>query len=135
MSSKEIAELTISRDFNGHAFTFRKDGWFNMTKAATHFGKRLGNFWVAKDTIEYIEAVAKTTGNSLKSSQYVEALQGSHGGTWAHPKLATRFAQWLDVKAKQAPALPRIDMHAGKSLRRINTLGQLSTGYSPQHGG
>lgn len=42
--------------------------------------------------------------------------------------------RWLDVEAKQAPDLPRIDMHAGKSLRRINTLGQLSTGYSHRQG-
>jgi len=129
MSSKEIAELTISRDFNGHAFTFRKDGWFNMTKAAQHFGKEVKEFLRLPSTTAYAKSMAKAG-----ISHLYDAQRGRHGGTWAHPKLATRFAQWLDVKAKQAPTLPRIGMHAGKSLNGINTLGQLSTGYSHQHG-
>ena len=83
----------IIRDFNGFVFTFRADGWFNMTKAAQHFGKRLDNFLASPETREYLDAL-----KSLESREYVEANRGRYGGTWAHPKLAVPFARWLDVR-------------------------------------
>lgn len=43
----------ITREHNGAAFTFREDGYFNMTKAAQHFGKRLEDFWKMNETREY----------------------------------------------------------------------------------
>lgn len=103
-----------------------------MTKAAKHFGKRIQDFWDNKDTKEYTLALCKTI--HANQRELFMAKAGYNGGTWAHHKLAVFFARWLDMEAKQAPALPRIDMHAGKSLRRINTLGQLSTGYSHRQG-
>lgn len=84
----------ITRDYNGLAFTFREDGWFNMTKAANHFGKQLQNFWNSPETVEYRDALAKT----LNSNELVEARPGRYGGTWGHPKLAVFFARWLDVR-------------------------------------
>jgi hypothetical protein len=92
----------------GLTFTFREDGWFNMTKAAKHFGKVIGNFWVAKDTQAYIDAIQETTGNSLKSSEYLERSMGRNGGTWAHPKLAVFFARWLDVRFAVCTPLARL---------------------------
>lgn len=44
----------ITREHNGAAFTFREDGYFNMTKAAQHFGKRLTNFWALDEAREYM---------------------------------------------------------------------------------
>lgn len=84
----------ITRDFNGLAFSFRPDGWFNMTKAAAHFGKTLENFMRSPETLEYIEALS----NSVKNTEIKEARKGRYGGTWAHPKLAVFFARWLDVR-------------------------------------
>jgi hypothetical protein len=90
----------ITQTYNGLAFTFREDGWFNMTKAAKHFGKDLSNFWKSSDTLDYMHALAssvKTTDQEL-----VEAVPGNryivNRGTWAHPKLAVFFARWLDVR-------------------------------------
>lgn len=91
----------------------RPDGYFNMTKAAKEFGKLLTNFWSNEGTWIYIEALVKREGklhgipcSSLKTPEIerrkllkqvlVETSAGTHGGTWAHPRLATKFACWLD---------------------------------------
>lgn len=84
----------ITRDFIGHVFTFREDGYFNMTKAASIFEKDLSNFMRSPDAQEYIDALS----NSVDSGLLVQAKAGRYGGTWAHPKLAVFFARWLDVK-------------------------------------
>ena len=86
---------TLTRDFNGHAFVFREDGWFNMTKAAKHYGKQLQNFWNSPDTHAYLEALASLDSN-VAPADFFKAVRGQ--GTWAHPKLAVFFARWLDVK-------------------------------------
>jgi len=73
---------------------FREDGWFNMTKAAKLFGKRLQDFMDNKETKNYMAALTNANQRELteaKSGRY-------HGGTWAHPKLAVFFARWLDTK-------------------------------------
>jgi hypothetical protein len=94
-----------SRDFNGSPITFRADGWFNMTKAAAHFGKNLKEFWSNTGTSEYIHALGSVLLNGGNSPQlestkgrYVDTSRGRYGGTWAHPKLAVFFARWLDVR-------------------------------------
>ncbi len=82
----------IQREFQGQMFSFREDGYFNMTEAANNFGKQLNNFWMSPPTIEYLEALEKT----LDSNVYLrEATRGRNGGTWGHPKLAVFFARWL----------------------------------------
>lgn len=90
----------LTREHNGHSFTFREDGWFNMTKAAQHFGKQLNNFWVSPETKEYMAALASTLNS--KGQELVQAIPGNrytpNRGTWAHPKLAIFFARWLDVR-------------------------------------
>lgn len=72
-------------------FTFRSDGWFNMTKAAQAFGKEMKEWLRLTSTEEYVTALEK-----VGFSHLLEAQRGRTGGTWAHPKLAVRFARWLD---------------------------------------
>jgi prophage antirepressor-like protein len=91
-------EHNASRAGTGHVFTFRGDGWFNMTKAAQAFGKRADNFLANAETQEYVAAM-----ESLVPGKSVIKAQRGNGnlpqvGTWAHPKLAVFFARWLDVK-------------------------------------
>lgn len=86
----------ITKTYNDTTvLTFRQDGWFNMTKAAKAFGKRLQHFWEAPTTIELLAELKK---ESPESGEYFETARGYHGGTWAHPELAVEFARWLDVK-------------------------------------
>ncbi len=115
----------ITRDYQGHAIAYQGDGWFNATQAAAKFGKEPRDWLRLHETCLYIEAFAKargipfrpvfaqrkasekvTGGNSgfrpeLKSVEgLIKVKRGSPlsgGGTWLHPKLAVRFAQWLDV--------------------------------------
>jgi hypothetical protein len=83
----------ITRNYNNLTFTFRDDGFFNMTKAAKHFGKDLSHFMRSPDTLLYIDAL-----KSAKNAELVETKRGHTGGTWAHPKLAIFFARWLDIR-------------------------------------
>jgi hypothetical protein len=85
----------ITRNYNDLTFTFRADGYFNMTKAAKHFGKRMQNFFANDSYKEYLDALNQLTG---KSASWTDANAGCKGGTWAHPKLAVFFARWLDVR-------------------------------------
>ncbi|EIU4422451.1 KilA-N domain-containing protein [Pseudomonas aeruginosa] len=89
-----MSKQLITREYNGNVFTFREDGYFNMTDAAKKFGKDLSNFTRSPETVEYLDALA----NSVKSTDLIESQRGRNGGTWAHPKLAVFFARWLDVK-------------------------------------
>lgn len=86
----------LTREHNGHSFTFREDGWFNMTKAAQHFGKKLSHFWDSPDTKGYVDEVSKLP--EFRGVLTIQAIPGRNGGTWAHPKLAIFFARWLDVR-------------------------------------
>ncbi|MDE1714505.1 KilA-N domain-containing protein (plasmid) [Chromobacterium amazonense] len=117
----------IQADFNGQAMHFTSDAWFNATAAASHFGKEPSDWLRQRETAEYLAALSAHHGNSgfveelnsintlpnttaasqakllrlSKQSGYVRTKAGSPtngGGTWLHPKLAVRFAQWLDVR-------------------------------------
>lgn len=83
--------------FNGTAFEFREDGYFNMTKAAKAYGKDLQVFIRREDTLEYVEALSQTVSDT--DCNVIEKHRGGRSpGTWAHPKLAVFFARWLDVE-------------------------------------
>ena len=89
------ALTTLTKSHNGIVFTFRSDGWFNMTKAAKTYGKDLQSFMRMDDTASYVEALKA---NSVSETELTQSTAGRYGGTWAHPKLAVFFARWLDVK-------------------------------------
>ena len=90
----------ITRNYNDLTFTFRDDGYFNMTKAAKHFGKDLSHFVRSPATLEFIEVLEEM--NREMRGSLTQAKRGYHThpsvGTWAHPKLAIFFARWLDVR-------------------------------------
>lgn len=104
MSTKTTTALASVYEYEQCSFQFREDGYFNMTKAAKHFGKHLDDFWRNDGTKEYVVALANSLGfnsrdfRTLRDS-VIEARHGRyHGGTWGHPRLAVFFARWLDVK-------------------------------------
>lgn len=86
----------IQADFNGQAMRFTADGWFNATGAAEKYGKRPID-WLNQDGVrEYITALADML--KCEPGSLLKTKRGNNGGTWLHPKLAVRFAQWLDVR-------------------------------------
>lgn len=70
----------------------REKPCFNMAKAAKAFGKDVFEFQRLPSTASYCGALA----NTGKIPELIQTICGRTGSTWAHPKLAIRFAQWLD---------------------------------------
>lgn len=94
--------LTLTSYNNLQPFTFREDGWINMTKAAKAFGKDLSNFMRAKETKEYLEALSEALSVNSDELNLIEIKRGGglppSVGTWGHPRLAVFSARWLDIK-------------------------------------
>lgn len=94
----------IKYDFQGHLYSFNLDGWFNATEAAKRFGRDVDDWMVLAGTLEYIRALdealtGKESGiTNTRKNGYLKTRRGNGGGTWLHPKLAVRFAQWLNAK-------------------------------------
>jgi hypothetical protein len=86
----------VQRDYQGHMIALQSDGWFNATQAAAAWDRRVDVWLKSKETQDYIAALCEITNTTEKG--YLKAKRGASGGTWLHPKLAVRFAQWLDPK-------------------------------------
>ena len=80
--------------YNGSAVTFQLsngDVMVNLTEMAKPFGKEAAGFLRTKQTQEFIRALeSKLQICSLETRQ-----GGANPGTWAHQKLALKFAAWL----------------------------------------
>lgn len=84
--------------YQGSALQFQEDGWFNATAAAAKFGKRPADWLKLDSTKQYVESVKRH--NSEVKNLHITRKGKSKDfeqGTWLHPKLAVRFAQWLDT--------------------------------------
>jgi hypothetical protein len=82
----------IIADYQGVAVSFTDDGWFNATAAASRHSKEPAQWLRLPGTAAYLAALERKYGNFT----YSRTKRGAGGGTWLHPKLAVRFAQWLD---------------------------------------
>lgn len=85
----------IPFEYDGLPVHFSTAGWINATEIAKRFNKRPVEWLRLPETVSYMEAL----GRHLKvgKSHLYETTKGRQGGTWLHPKLGVRFAQWLDV--------------------------------------
>jgi hypothetical protein len=72
--------------------TFKDDGWFNATAVAKRYNQNPNEWWRLPATQRYVAALNRKYGKI----PYLKTQRGKQGGTWLHPKLAVRFAQWLD---------------------------------------
>lgn len=86
----------IKADFNHSLITFNDDGWFNATEVASKYSKRTVDWLSLESTKQYIKDLCEHL--KCEESSLLKAKKGNNGGTWLHPKLAIRFAQWLDGK-------------------------------------
>ncbi len=69
-------------------FALEKDLWLNATEVAKLHNKRLDNYWISNETIEYINALGKT------KQELTMAEQGRYGGTLIHKDLHSHFLYW-----------------------------------------
>lgn len=87
----------ITAEYQGVPFTFQNDGWFNATAAAARYGKRPVDWTTQKEAREYMGVLADVF--KCEPQSLLKTRKGRHhSGTWMHPKLAVRFAQWLDPR-------------------------------------
>jgi hypothetical protein len=86
----------ITAEYKGIPYTFQGDGWFNATIAAKRYGKFPKDWLKLDETRDYIAALSQLS-NGSQNPIWHKTKRGNNGGTWLHPKLAVRFAQWLDV--------------------------------------
>jgi len=54
----------VQYQFSNSLYSFTLDGWFNATEAAARFGKEPFDWLIQRDTVAYIVALAKRSGNS-----------------------------------------------------------------------
>ena len=83
----------IVSQYDEQEISFNEQGWFNATQVASNFNKSVYEWVRLPDTQKYIDALIRKYGKI----PYLKTKRGSGGGTWLHPKLAVRFAQWLDM--------------------------------------
>lgn len=113
-------------DYQGQVVAFNADGWINATDAAERFGKRPVD-WLALDgTKDYLAILASVL--KCEPESLLKTKRGNSGGTWLHPKLAVRFAQWLDMKFAvwcdlQIDALIHGDLGTWRQVRQQSAVG------------
>jgi len=85
-------------EWQQYPIEFRMDGYVNATEMARPFGKLPNDFSRLPKVQEYIDALESITGLSRNTLVISTPGNGPHSGSWFHPKLAIRFAQWLDQR-------------------------------------
>jgi hypothetical protein len=86
----------ILAEYDGWRVSFTDNGWFNASQAAEQFKKTPHEWLRLPSSRDYLAAIERRYGKIpyVKTSR---SRKDRGGGTWLHPKLAVRFAQWLDV--------------------------------------
>lgn len=90
-----MSNLTI-REFNGQTIRVRKsDRYVCLTDMAKASGKLFADWKRLKTSESYLQTLSSIMG--IPIIQLIEVKVGNLGelsGTWGHPKVALRFAQW-----------------------------------------
>lgn len=93
--------VTISRAINGSTVDQRQaDGYVNATQLCKAHREKTGerkdpSDWLKTQTAQ--SALGKlSTITNIPVIKLVEQRTGRYGGTWIHPRLAVRFAMWLN---------------------------------------
>ncbi len=83
------------------------DGYLNATKMCKVNGKRFNDWYSLGNTKEFLEALSTKT--KIPVEKLVEIKKGNSSkfkqGTWVHPHVSIRLAQWLSPKFAVTVAL------------------------------
>ena len=86
----------LARSFNDRLIRIRQDDrYVSATDMAQACGKRYHDWARLSSTIEYLQELEAVAGYPV--TELVQVFQGGvpeNQGTWLHPKVALRFAQW-----------------------------------------
>lgn len=85
----------IIRQWNGRTIRIREDRYACLTDMAQASGKFVANWNQTKASRSYLEKLSAVIG--IPIAELVQTTEGGIPdlqGTWGHPKVAIRFAQW-----------------------------------------
>lgn len=85
--------------YNDHIIGASGDGYLNLTQMCDANGKRVNDFLRLKQTEEYISELSTVTG--IPVTALYQVIQGGNDreqGTWGHPLLSLRCAQWISAR-------------------------------------
>lgn len=91
--------MNIIRSWNGRTIRIRKDRYVSLTDMAQATGKQFGHWHDTKSAKSYLETLSAAIG--LPITELVQSKRGGipdDQGTWGHPKVSLRFAQWCNDK-------------------------------------
>jgi KilA-N domain len=87
--------MNFIKSWNSKTIRIREDRYVSLTDMASASGKLFGNWNQLKITTSYLTTLSSVIG--IPVTELVQVQQGgkpSLQGTWGHPKVAIRFAQW-----------------------------------------
>ena len=91
-----MANKIVQHDFNGNPIRQRvSDDYVSLTDMAKAEGRRVGDFLDLPRTKEFIAALAIDL--DVLPEKLVRSVKGSRDGTFAHPQIAMKFAQWVSI--------------------------------------
>jgi len=91
----------LAKTFNGRLIRIRQsDRYVSGTDMAKASGKLLGHWNVLKSTNEYLFILERSIGIPIDQLVEINESTGLNEtrGTWLHPKVALRFAQWCSAE-------------------------------------
>jgi hypothetical protein len=80
----------ILREWNERRIRIREDRYVSLTDMAKASGKQFKRWYGLESSKLYLEKLSVKVGKT----DLIESKPGKNGGTWGHPKVALRFAQW-----------------------------------------
>lgn len=92
----------LIKNWNDRSIRIRSDRYVSLTDMAQATGKNLGHWLENKATHSYLDVMSSKIGiPTMAQNQGFQALveirkggDVTKSGTWGHPKVAIRFAQW-----------------------------------------
>lgn len=99
-----MSNAIVKADYEAFEMIFTEKAWFNATRAADHFGKRVQDWLDNAETKEYMIALVEFHNHANQRElirspdEFISAKRGKNGGTWLHPDLAVAYARWLSPK-------------------------------------
>jgi len=87
--------MNLIKSWNDKTIRIREDRYVSLTDMAQASDKNFGHWFANKSTNSYLETLSGVIG--IPITELVQVKQGGtpdEQGTWGHPKVALRFAQW-----------------------------------------
>ena len=87
----------LIKNWNNKNIRIRSDRYVSLTDMAQATSKRVNNWLRLDSTKSYLKALSRST--QIGATDLVQVIQGGDPqsqGTWGHPKVSIRFAQWCN---------------------------------------